>query len=200
MTISADGPLPLAARRLGDAVHALADPLPVWDDGVCRWSDPLYVRLRAALTGRTVSARRRAHGARLPCRTDVLALLCQIDAAVGGWEPHGKTTVDRLRQLAARGWRPMDCDLINGYSDQIERWAVAVGELLELTPRVYLPTPCPRCGAAFAYRRDDGGERRRTRALRVSETGCTCLACGSFWGPERFEWLARLLGCPALPA
>ena len=136
MTISADGPLPLAARRLGDAVHALADPLPAWDDGVCRWSDPLYVRLRAALTGRTVSPRRRAHGARLPCRTDVLALLCQIDAAVGGWEPHGKTTVDRLRQLAARSFRPQDCGQIDGYCAQLQQWAVAAAELLGPSPGV----------------------------------------------------------------
>jgi hypothetical protein len=36
--------------------------------------------------------------------------------------------------------------------------------------------------------------------LRVSESGCRCLACGASWGPDRFHWLARLLGCPALPA
>ncbi len=40
----------------------------------------------------------------------------------------------------------------------------------------------------------------RVRALRVSEAGCACGACGAFWPPDRFEWLARLLGCPALPA
>jgi hypothetical protein len=40
----------------------------------------------------------------------------------------------------------------------------------------------------------------RVRALRVSETGCKCSACGAFWPPERFEWLARLRGCEPLPA
>jgi hypothetical protein len=36
---------------------------------------------------------------RPPCRTDVLALLVQIDTTVAGWEPYTKSTIDRLRQL-----------------------------------------------------------------------------------------------------
>ena len=36
-----DGPLPLAVRRLGDAVHTLVDPAPVWVNGACRAADPL---------------------------------------------------------------------------------------------------------------------------------------------------------------
>jgi hypothetical protein len=45
-TIPTDNPLALARRRLTDAVHALADPVPVWDGGVARWSDSVYGRLR----------------------------------------------------------------------------------------------------------------------------------------------------------
>ncbi|MGZ4530362.1 MAG: DUF7340 domain-containing protein [Mycobacterium sp.] len=56
-------------------------------------------------------------------------------------------------------------------------------------------SPC----AHFAYHRGGFGEWVRARALRVSETGCKCLTCGAFWEPERFHWLARLLGCAALP-
>ena len=103
---NADGPLELARRRLDDAVHALADPAPEWAGGVCRWSDPLYVRLRGALPGRTVVNRREVDRRTLPCHMDVLSLLCEIDTTVGGWEPHGKSTLDRLHQLPARGWRP----------------------------------------------------------------------------------------------
>ncbi|MGZ4585861.1 MAG: DUF7340 domain-containing protein, partial [Mycobacterium sp.] len=63
---------------------------------------------------------------------------------------------------------------------------------LALTPpKVDLPMPCPHCGARFAYRRDDAGDR--VRALRVSETGCRCQGCQAYWPPEQFEWLARLL-------
>ena len=67
-------------------------------------------------------------------------------------------------------------------------------------PRVYLEQPCPRCRARFAYHANRAGENVRTRALRVSEDGCTCGECGAFWSPEQFHWLARLLGCQPLPA
>lgn len=92
----------------------------------------------------------------VPCRGDVLALLVEIDAAVGSWQPDGKGTVDRLHQLAGRAFRPQDCDLIGDYCSTMERWTLAGTELLTETPRVFLRQPCPRCGARFTYRRDDG--------------------------------------------
>jgi len=73
-------------------------------------------------------------------------------------------------------------------------------ELLGGEAKVYLQVPCPRWAQRFTYRRSDSGERVRTAALRVSETGSQGLACGAFWPPSEFGWLARLLGCPALPA
>ena len=192
-----DGPLPLARRRLSDAVHALADPIPVWVGGTCRWCDPLHTRLRMALRGAPV----RRSGARrtAPCRIDVLTLLIDVDATVAGWEPDAKGTLERLRALASRGWRPQDCSTIDDYCGQIERWVLIATDLLDRRPVVSLHVPCPRCGAKFAYR-DSAGEQVRVRALRVSEDGCKCLACGAFWAPDRFEWLARLLGCEPLPA
>jgi hypothetical protein len=92
----------------------------------------------------------------------------------------------------------MDCALINGYSAQLERWIFTGEELLEEHPSVALELPCPRCEARFAYRRNGWGDHVRTWALKLSAGGCVCLACGAFWEPERFDWLARLLGCPAL--
>ena len=194
-----DGPLPLARKRLGDCVHSLADPIPVWGNGICRWSDPLYVRLRGALRGTVV----RRSGARrtAPCRIDVLTLLVDVDAAVASWTPDAKgTTVERLHALASRGWRPQDCELIDDYCAQIERWVLTAADLLDRRPVVSLHVPCPRCSARFAHRRDGAGELVNVRALRVSEDGCKCSACGAFWPPERFEWSARLLGCDPLPA
>ena len=83
MPVSDDGPLPLALRRLADAVHALVDRQPVWVGGVCRWEDSLYVRLRGALRGsRAAPARRRGPGSRLPCNTAVLALLPPVVVVV----------------------------------------------------------------------------------------------------------------------
>jgi hypothetical protein len=193
-------PLALVRRRLDDAVCALAAPAPVWVGGVCRWSPSLYARLRAALCHMPVRRHWRGRGqrSRLPCSAALLAWLVEVDATVAGWEPHGKTTVDRLRQLAARAWRPQECDLIGGYCGRLERWAASAVELLAETPAVALEVPCPRCDASFAYRHDGAGDRVRVRALRVSETGCECQACNAFWGPEQFHWLAQLLGCPPL--
>jgi hypothetical protein len=194
---SEDG-LPLAKQRLADAVHALADPQPVSINGAYRWMPAPYNAMRGALRG-TTERRRGAWRSVLPCRLDALTWLIEVDRVVGSWVPDGKTTVDRLHQLAGRGWRPQDCTVIECYTGRIERWVVVAAELLAETPRVFLETSCPRCEARHAYHRDSGGEVVRSRALKVSETGCVCQACGAFWPPDRFEWLARLLGCPALP-
>jgi hypothetical protein len=190
-----DGSLASAGQQLGDAVRAMADPIPEWMNGAAYWADPLYVRLRVALSGnRSVDRRALQRRSRLPCRVDVLALLCEIDDTVAAWTPDAKGgTVERLHQLAGRGWRPQDCALMTFYVGEIGRWVVAAEGLLAPPVRVDLHMPCPSCGARFAYLDDDAGDEMRVWALRVSETGCRCRACQAFWPPERFEFLARLL-------
>jgi hypothetical protein len=115
-----DGPLPLAKRRLGDAVHALADPQPVAINGGYRWTDSVYVGLRGALRG-SKTYRTGVQRSLLPCRIDLLNLLIEIDRTSAGWLPDdGKGgTLGRLRQLAGKAWRPQDCDLLAGYSDRL---------------------------------------------------------------------------------
>jgi hypothetical protein len=72
--------------------------------GAYRWSESLYPQLRGALQGVTAPVRlARVARSRLPCRIDVLTLLIEIDTMVVGREPHAKTTVERLHQLAGRG-------------------------------------------------------------------------------------------------
>jgi hypothetical protein len=194
---SPDGALPLATRRLADGVHALADPQPTTIRGAYLFTDPLYLSLRGALRGSKNSRTGALRSA--PCRIEILSLLIAIDTTVSGWEP-GKTTLDRLHEHAARSFRPQDCALIDEHCGQLEHWAVEGERLLADAPRVYLVgTPCPRCGATSSYHRSSG-ECIRRPALRVAEDGCSCEGCGAFWGPDRFHWLARLLGCPALPA
>lgn len=97
---------------------------------------PPYTRLRAALRGRPPVCRPAVFRSSSPCRLDVLELLCAIDTTAAGWEPHGKGTIERLHQLAGRGWRPQDCDLIGGYCDRMQRWVVSAAELLGGEPRV----------------------------------------------------------------
>ena len=196
-----DGVLAPARRRLDDVVHALADPVPIWDHGAARWGDPIYVRLRGALTARSAGCRAVA-SSRPPMRIDVLNLLVAIDTAVAEWEPGEKgSTVDRLHALAGRKFRPQDCQLLDDYSDRIEGWALSAAELLgDRSIAVPLRMACPSCGQRYTYRRNGAAEIVRTDALRVDEAGCDCSACGAVWEPAEFHWLARLLGCEALPA
>lgn len=137
---------------------------------------------------------------RLPCHAGVLALLVEIDDGVAGWLREGFGTTDKLGRLRDRTWRPQDCGLLEAHTAQLARWAVTAAELLrDRPPEVALRLPCPSCGRRFFYRQTNG-ESLRTWALRVSEDGARCQACDAAWLPERFEFLARLLGCPALPS
>ncbi|MCH9737076.1 MAG: hypothetical protein K0U78_21405 [Actinomycetia bacterium] len=200
--IEVDGQLAPAQQRLDAVVHALVDAVPVWDGGVCRWSESVYARLRQALRGRQgAGGVRLVAGSRAPCSIAALDLTVAVDSCAERWEPDGKGTVDRLRRLVDRGWRPQDVAAMDAISGQLERWVVEASQLLDdETTAVSLRMPCPACGSRYSYRRSSGGETVRSDALRVSEHGAECLACRANWPPEEFHWLARLLGCEELPA
>jgi len=192
-----DGPVVAARRRFTDAVHALADPQPSWVDGTCHWTPAVYTRLRRALRGQPVSSRQ-VPQSRLPCHAGVLALLVEIDDGVAGWLREGFGTPDKLGRLRDRTWRPQDCGLLEARAADLRRWTVAAAELLRDTaPEVALRLPCPSCGRRFVYRLSHG-ENVRSWALRVSENGARCLGCDASWATDKFEFLARLLGLPAL--
>jgi len=124
-----------------------------------------------------------------------------IDQTAAVWEPNGKGTVERLRQVAGQDRRPQDCELLDGYSVTVEAWTVKAAELLgDIPPTVSLRLPCPACGRRFYHRRNQAGENVRSWCLQISEDGCRCQVCRAAWLPEQFEFLAKLLGCPALPA
>ncbi len=201
MNVAEDEPLLLARRRLDRAVHGLADVQPHWLNGRVDWSARLYDRLRGALKGSARGASgRRVPGSRLPCAAAVLALLVEVDAVVASWEPDAVGTVDKLHKLIGRGWRPQDVSKLDSYSEQLEKWTADASELLGDAPVVVpLRLPCPRCGQRYIYRRSRSEETVRSDALRVSESGAECLGCRAVWEPAEFHWLARLLGCDALP-
>lgn len=201
MKVAEDAPLILARERLDRAVHGMADPQPHWENGHVRWSAALYDRLRGSLKGSAGVSGHRVPGSRLPCVTAVLALLVEVDSVVAGWEPDAKSsTVDRLHRLVGRPWRPQDCSEIDGMCDQLEKWSTDMSELVGEAPVVVpLRLPCPSCGQRFFYRRNRSEETVRSDCLRVSESGAECLGCRAEWAPDQFEWLAKLLGCPALP-
>ena len=122
-----------------------------------------------------------------------------IDETVARWQPSKGDTCDRLHALTGRGWRPQDCEFLDDYCDQIERWCIAAAELLgDRQVAVSLRYPCPACGTRFVVRQARG-EVMRSWTLRVTEDGCNCQQCRAQWLPNEFEWLARLLGCEPLP-
>ena len=193
-------PLVLSRRRFGRAVAALAEPLPIWDGGAARLLPPVYSRLRGALRGATAQFGRRMPASRPPCHTRVLSLLIEIDQAAAEWEPEQPDTLARLRAAAERDRRPQDCELIDGMTARVEGWTLKAVEVLgDKPPEVALRLPCPRCDKRFVYRLS-AGENVRSAALRVSEAGARCLACRATWEPAKLEFLAKLLGLPALPA
>jgi hypothetical protein len=201
VTILEDGTVTLVHRRLADAVDALAEETPIWEHGSVRMLGTLYDRVRRELTGGRNGVRgRRAPGSRVPLRADVLNWLTEVDQTARVWEPGGKGTVDRLHALRGRQWGPDQTGEMTRRARVLERWAQAAIDLIEHSPVLHLPFPCPACGAHWARRRDTGGDLVRTRPLRVSESGCTCTACGAGWPPEQLEFLARLLGCEPVTA
>ncbi|MGD9618668.1 MAG: hypothetical protein AB7G47_01815 [Mycolicibacterium sp.] len=129
-----------------------------------------------------------------------LDLVVAIDCYVERLEPGKGDATDKLHRLAGRGWRPPDTCVMDDISTRLERWTIDAGKLVgDAAVSVALRLPCPSCGARFSYRRTKGGEQIRADALKVSEAGCECSSCSAVWEPAEFHWLARLLGCEALP-
>jgi hypothetical protein len=193
LVTTTDGALPLAKRRLGDAVAALADPVPLWADGVCRSTPSIYTSLRGPVRGSKTGRGGILQSA--PCRIEILTLCVEIDTTVAGWEP-GKTTLDRLHQHAARSFRPQDCALIDVHCGRIERWVLTAAELLTAEPRLYLhdavraalrPTPTTlMVPASWSTRVRYGSQRPVADAWRAGRLGVRTGSTG--W---RVCWVAR---------
>ena len=194
----ADGPIGIAHRRFADAVHKFVERQPVWTGTAARWSPGLYSRMRGSLSGSTAPRfGRRMPTSRPPARVDVIDWLATVDKEISRWAPGGGTT-DRLKTMAAQSYRPQDCDKLDRWSDQLAAWATEAATLLG-DAVVSIPLrgqACPNCRAKHYFRHRDG-EVVRSPALLVSEHGAQCLACTATYG---LEWLARLLGCEALPS
>jgi len=194
----ADGQLRPALHRLTDAIALLCDPHLEVVAGRHRHTPSWYQQLRDSLAGGQSEG---GGGARLvPIWADALDLLIEIDTAVACWQPAGTSTPDRLRAIEHH-WtttgRPQDCRQIDQISGIVTSWVTGQGgirRLLTEERRWTLPNPCPACGTAIAYRKDSGGATVRIPALQISPTGCACAACRTVWPPDKFEWLARVLG------
>lgn len=204
-----DGNLPAAKHRLENAISALIDPKPetrTTDDGKTRieWLDSLYRELQEACPGDQGHGHGTARSV-IPFWVDAVDLLHEIDTAVTAWEPPypiqpgdlthpAYPTVLRLQTIEHRAWRPKDVHGMDQISGIIESWCASIKALLTPIPNWTLPAPCPACGTKVVYRKDSAGELVRHPALTIGTLGCECLKCHAAWGPERFVFLARVLG------
>lgn len=208
-----DGNIVAAMQRLDDAISALIDPKPETrklEDGSTRieWLDPLYTQLVEAIPGEK-KHRTGVSASQPPMWVDASDLLHRINQTVTSWEKHWPIplpsmwpfayddeypTVQRLRILNRRKWRPQDTSTVESNAALIESWADKIRDLLADTPKLTLPNPCPACGEKIVYRRDSAGELVRRPALQIGAHGCQCQNCQYLWEPAYYTHLAAVLG------
>lgn len=188
-----DGNIVAAKKVLGRAVQRLTAPKRHMTTN--RWAPSLYQQLvddAAGAQGETHTPAKSLP----PLWIDNLQLRAEIDRQAAVWCPVQGSTPDRLNRLAWRQWRPQDTELVTGMSARVESWCESIQALLFPEQRVFVHgAACPSCGKRTCYRRDSAGDVVRQPTLKlVADQGCTCQACGAFWGPERYLFLCRLLG------
>ena len=142
--------------------------------------------------GQVGEARRGRPGRCAPVWIDALQLVDEIDVASLLWS-RGSDAAARLLALTECGWSVEDTKRVGVMCDALEAWVAQIRELLDPPARWSLPNPCPACGVRTVYRIKDG-EHLRMAALQVGAEGCECQSCRTVWTPDRFVWLARLLG------
>ncbi len=193
-----DGALKPALTQLGDAIHRLCGPQTRWIDGTLMHAASRYIQLLGSTAGeQNNTGNGGGSKSRPPCWVDALDLRTEIDTAVEIWQPAytgTPATVGRLRWLEQRKWRPQDCRQIEQITQAVAEWAAAIDALLDPPRRWTLPSPCPACNTATVYRRDAAGDMVRQPALQIGPQGCHCIKCRAQWAPDKFVWLARLLG------
>ena len=197
-----------AKTQLDDAIDQLAGTRRTTirtDDGTTRTHvlASRYQEIRDSIAGRQGTDNRNAARSMPPIWVDAADWLNTVDTTVRSWigDEGNATTPDRLYTLTERGWRPDDLRVVTMLTEVIVRWTTQADALLDPDAHrsLELTAPCPACATRTVHRRDSAGEWVRQAALTVTEHGCMCLACRAKWGPEHFQWLARVIGCD-LPA
>lgn len=186
-----------AVKNLRNAINPLAYEQLVWD-GQPRWSDPLYRRMRQALTTATNTCGAPAQASKAPTRMDILAWFCDIDAATAQYPGTG-TTLTKLHDLHDNTWTPDDLHLIKAITRRCETWTQQAQQLLgDTPPDVPLRKPCPLCEQLW-HRHHDGN---RDFALKATATmvdwHVTCHACKTVWVTEAERaLLLRMINTPS---
>lgn len=196
--IQPDGSLPLALRELGDAVAALTGPQSRLIGNRLIGIPSRYMQLQDATQGQQSNTGGGGGSkSRPPFWLDAFDLIREIDETVACWQPAYSgvpPTVGRLKHLYMRNWRPQDVRSITQIVTALAAWTASIDALLDPPPKWTLPSPCPACNTATVYRRDNAGDMVRQPALQLGPAGASCAKCHAVWGPQKFVWLANLLG------
>jgi predicted HNH restriction endonuclease len=195
-TDESESTLPDAIDALYRAVGALIDPAKKLIDGRVLAGPSQYEILVSEIPA-TSSAESNFRGVAKSIPTvwlDAVDLRIQIDERVRTWLPKGDSTPARLRVLASRRWRPQDAGLVREISAEIQSWTISIQGLVNPAHVKEISEKCPNCGKRWHYKQH-AGETVKTAALQlITSHGCTCQVCKVFYPPEKFLWLARLLG------
>jgi hypothetical protein len=190
----ADGNIVAARTRLQRAVTRMCEPRPAIHNHRVLFQPSLYDSLVADMAGTQGDTRTPAKSIP-PLYMDAAKLRIEIDHQIRRWSPKPGSTTQRMQSLADHTWRPQDTDTVSGMSRTIDTWCDQITSLIDPTSIKHIAAPCPKCEKETVWRRDSAGDTVRQPALKlVTETGCTCQACGAHWEPQKYLFLCRLLG------
>lgn len=199
-----DGNIQAATTHLHHIINTLINPQWAIADKHPAEIPSLYHQLYDSAAGQQGSGNHTPKSTP-PLWIDAEMLLTRIDTtARKAWppttphptlNPTEPPTIHRLTWLTHQTWRPQDTTLITDIANQLEQFTADADMLLNPTRRWTLPNPCPACQTAVVYRRDTAGDTIRQPALQITDTGCQCQKCRTVWSPDKYIFLARLLGC-----
>lgn len=144
-----------------------------------------------------------------PVAIDVVDLHTRIRAESAAWFQWFATNParipadlrQRVRTIACGAGQLTDLDDLVPVHRALGDWCRSIRAVLDPPRRMHLTEPCPACEVATVHQVDGTGEQVRHPALWVDAvTGCTCVACGAQWEPDRLPHLAEVLGCRPLTA
>ena len=171
-----------ATTTLRNTIRPLAYPQPHWDGHKAQTADPLYQRVRQALTATTSQSGGGLTASKAPARIDILAWLCQVDSMTAVLAPNPAiTTLRRLQDIHDHTWTPDQLGAVKTFTKAAEHWVTSAKELLgDTAPAVPLRRHCPACDQMWHVHADT-----RVFALKAVATmddwHAICGACKTVW-------------------
>jgi len=211
MTIDADHVdqpvlLAYAVEQMHNAIHALFSfrltTIPGDTPRITRL-ESRYTEIADSIAGQQGTQNGAVARSMPPLWVDATDWLHRLDTQTRDWISATSATPTPERWLTQLDlqWRPQDTVILQRWTDTLERWTAQADQLLgNASTALPVRAACPACGRRWVYRKDNTGEWVRTDALSITRgVGCSCAGCRASWGESQYEFLARVLGCDALP-